>query len=145
MYDFHMDFQFPGQKSLPRDLQMDMASPWQLKWASFLAMGLLVQILFSRHSLCIYPYVKTCPFFLRPTFFSKNQPTGQGQPGVSQGHLEVPWECQIGPKLKIYVKIIYFEQISFWEFFWLFMIFGTLYSEKCQFLGKFDQNLCLPQ
>ena len=70
-----MGFQFPGQKSLPRDLQMDMASPWQLKWASFLAMGLLVQILFSRHSLCIYPYVKTCPFFLRPTFFSKNQPT----------------------------------------------------------------------
>ena len=76
---FHIDFQFWAQKSLPRDLQMDMASPWQLKWASFLAMGLLVQILFSRHSLCIYPYVKTCPFLLRPTFFSKNQPTHKYQ------------------------------------------------------------------
>ena len=85
MYDFHMDFQFPGQKSLPRDLQMDMASPWQLKWASFLAMGLLVQILFSRHSLCIYPYVKTCPFFLRPTFFSKNQPTTIPQMFLTKG------------------------------------------------------------
>ena len=87
MYDFHMDFQFPGQKSLPRDLQMDMASPWQLKWASFLAMGLLVQILFSRHSLCIYPYVKTCPFFLRPTFFSKNQPTLYSYTSILSGEL----------------------------------------------------------
>ena len=83
MYDFHMDFQFPGQKSLPRDLQMDMASPWQLKWASFLAMGLLVQILFSRHSLCIYPYVKTCPFFLRPTFFFK-KPAYRPPPALRQ-------------------------------------------------------------
>ena len=39
--------------------------------------------------------------------------TGQGQPGVSQGHLEVPWEYQIGPKLKIYVKIMYSEHFMF--------------------------------
>ena len=71
--------------------------------------------------------------------------TGQGQPGVSQGHLEVPWECQIGPKLKFYVKIIYSEHFWFLTIFWLFMIFGTLYSKKCQFLGIFDQNLFLPQ
>ena len=70
--------------------------------------------------------------------------TGQGQPGVSQGHLEVPWEYQIGPKLKIYVKIMYSEHFLFFENFWLFMIFGTLCSEKCQFLGNFDKNLFLP-
>ena len=28
-YDFHIDFQFQDQKSLPRDLWMVMASPWQ--------------------------------------------------------------------------------------------------------------------
>ena len=70
--------------------------------------------------------------------------TGQGQPGVCQGHLEVPWECQIGPKLKIYVKIIYCEHFLFFENFWLLMIFGTLFSEKCQFLGNFDKILFLP-
>ena len=63
---------------------------------------------------------------------------------MSQGHLEVPWECQIGPKLKIYVKIIYCEHFLFFENFWLFMIFGTLFSEKCQFLGNFDKILFLP-
>ena len=70
--------------------------------------------------------------------------TGQGQPGVCQGHLEVPWECQIGPKLKIYVKIIYCEHFLFFENFWLLVVFGTLFSEKCQFLGNFDKNLFLP-
>ena len=70
--------------------------------------------------------------------------TGQGQPGVSQGHLEVPWECQIGPKLKIYVKIIYCEHFLFFENFWLLVVFGTLFSEKCQFLGNFEKNLFLP-
>ena len=70
--------------------------------------------------------------------------TGQGQPGVSQDHLEVPWECQIGPKLKIYVKITYCDHFLFFEIFCLLMIFGTLFSEKCQFLGNFDKNLFLP-
>ena len=89
-----------------------------------------------------------------PIKFPKNRPlgfwihpadsTGQGQPGVCQGHLEVPWECQIGPKLKIYVKIIYCEHFLFFENFWLLVIFGTLFSEKCQFLGNFDKNLFLP-
>ena len=63
---------------------------------------------------------------------------------MSQGHLEVPWECQIGPKLKIYVKITYCDHFLFFENFWLLMIFGTLFSEKCQFLGNFDKNLFLP-
>ena len=27
--DFHIDFQFPTKKSLPRDLQMGLAHPWQ--------------------------------------------------------------------------------------------------------------------
>ena len=69
--------------------------------------------------------------------------TGQGQPGVSQDHLAVPWECQIGPKLKIYVKITYSEY--FLIFFWFLMIFGTLFSRKCPFLGNFDKNLFSPQ
>ena len=64
---------------------------------------------------------------------------------MSQGHLEVPWECQIGPKLKFYVKIIYSEHFWFLEFFWLFMIFGTLFSRKCPFLDNFDKSLILPQ
>ena len=63
---------------------------------------------------------------------------------MCQGHLEVPWECQIGPKLKIYVKIIYCEHFLFFENFWLLVVFGTLFSEKCQFLGNFDKNLFLP-
>ena len=70
--------------------------------------------------------------------------TGQGQPGVSQGHLEVPWEYQIGPKLKIYVKIMYSEHFLFFEIFWLLVIFETLFCEKCPFLGNFDKNLFLP-
>ena len=90
-----------------------------------------------------------------PIKIPKNHPLGfwihptdsqvRGQPGVSQGHLEVPWECQIGPKLKFYVKIIYSEHFWFLEFFWLFMIFGTLFSRKCPFLSNFDKNLFLPQ
>ena len=61
------------------------------------------------------------------------------------GHLEVPWECQIGPKLKIYVKIICCENfLFFFENFWLLVIFGTLFNEKCQFLGNFDKILFLP-
>ena len=63
---------------------------------------------------------------------------------MSQDHLEVPWECQIGPKLKIYVKIIYCEHFLFFENFWLLLVFGTLFSEKCQILGNFDKNLFLP-
>ena len=70
--------------------------------------------------------------------------TGQGQPGVSQGHLEVPWEYQIGPKLKIYVKIMYSEHFLFFEIFWLLVIFGTLFCEKCPFLRNFDKYLFLP-
>ena len=70
--------------------------------------------------------------------------TGQGQPGVSQGHLEVPWEYQIGPKLKIYVKIMYSEHFLFFEIFWLLVIFETLFSGKCPFLDKFDKNQFLP-
>ena len=49
--------------------------------------------------------------------------TGQGQPGVSQDHLEVPWECQIGPKLKIYVNITYCDHFLFLEKFCLLLIF----------------------
>ena len=30
-------------------------------------------------------------------------------PGVGQGHMGLPWESLLGPKLKIYVEIIYFE------------------------------------
>ena len=63
---------------------------------------------------------------------------------MCQGHLEVPWEHQIGPKLKIYVKIIYCEHFLFFENFWLFMIFGTLFNRKWPFLGNFDKNLFLP-
>ena len=66
--------------------------------------------------------------------------TGQGQPGVSQGHLEVPWEYQIGPKLKIYVKIMYSEHFLFFEIFWLLVIFETLSSQKCPFLGNLTKK-----
>ena len=63
---------------------------------------------------------------------------------MSQTHLEVPWEYQIGPKLKIYVKIMYSEHFLFFEIFWLLVIFETLFSEKCPFLGNFDKYLFLP-
>ena len=33
-YGFHIDFQFRDQKSLPRDLKMELATPWWLKWES---------------------------------------------------------------------------------------------------------------
>ena len=58
-------------------------------------------------------------------------------------HLEVPWELLFELKLKIYVKIIYSEHFLFFEIFWLFIIFGTLFSEKCPFLGNFDKSLFL--
>ena len=58
-------------------------------------------------------------------------------------HLEVPWELLFELKLKIYVKIIYSEHFLFFEIFWLFMIFGTLFSRKCPFLGNFDKSLFL--
>ena len=58
-------------------------------------------------------------------------------------HLEVPWELLFELKLKIYVKIIYSEHFLFFEIFWLFMIFGTLFSEKCPFFGNFDKSLFL--
>ena len=34
MYGFHINFQFPAHKSLPRDLQMALALPGQSKWSS---------------------------------------------------------------------------------------------------------------
>ena len=43
--------------------------PWQLKWDSFVAMGLLARILIFRQSLVIYPCEETCSFFLPPTYF----------------------------------------------------------------------------
>ena len=86
-----------------------------------------------------------------PIKIPKNQPLGfwihpepcwvREQPGVSQGHLEVPWEYQIGPKLKIYVKIMYSEHFLVFEIFWLLVIFETLFSEKCSFVVNFDKNL----
>ena len=54
-------------------------------------------------------------------------------PGVGHMHLEVPWESLFGPKLKIYVKITYYEHFLFLEKFWLLVIFGTLFSEICPF------------
>ena len=59
-------------------------------------------------------------------------------------HLEVPWELLFELKLKIYVKIIYSEHFLFFEIFWLLVIFETLFSEKCPFLGNFDKYLFLP-
>ena len=42
---------------------------------------------------------------------------------------------------KSYILSIFYKNI----FFGLFMIFGTLFSEKCPLLGNFDQNLFLPE
>ena len=67
-------------------------------------------------------------------------PTSRGGSLVSGGPLGVFF----GWKLKIYVKIIYFEHFVFLGKFWLLMIFGTLLSKKCPFLGNFDQNQFLP-
>ena len=72
-YGFRIGFQFWDQKSLSRDLQMDMSSHWHLKWASTLAMVLFGPDFFFKQSLCIDPYVNTCAFGLRPTYFLKNQ------------------------------------------------------------------------
>ena len=65
-------------------------------------------------------------------------------PEVGHMHLEVPWESLFGPKLKICVKITYYDHFLFLEKFWSLSIFGTLFSEKCQFLGNFDKILFLP-
>ena len=59
-------------------------------------------------------------------------------------HLEVPWELLFELKLKIYLKIVYSEHFLFFEIIWFFIIFGTLFSRKCPFLGNFDKNLFLP-
>ena len=64
-------------------------------------------------------------------------------PGVPSG-LGLTLISLFGPKLKIYVKITYSEHFLFLEKFWLLLIFGTLFSRKCPFLGNFDKNLFLP-
>ena len=48
MCDFHIDFQFPAQKSLPRDLQMDLATPGQLLCPGVIPMSLFGPDFFSR-------------------------------------------------------------------------------------------------
>ena len=67
-------------------------------------------------------------------------PTTRGGSLVSGGPLGVFFAW----KLKIYVKIIYFEHFVLLGKFWLLMIFGTLLSKKCPFLGNFDPNQFLP-
>ena len=91
--------------------------------------------------------VHTHDYHQKPFKHSQEASRGNGshqQSGVGGEPLEAPCEYQIGPKLKIYMKIMYSEHFLFFEIFWLFMIFGTLFSEKCPFLGNFDKNLFLP-
>ena len=76
MCDFHIDFQFWTKKSHPRDFQMDLATPWQLKWHGILDMAHFGPEPFPRQCLCIYPCVDMCCLVLRPYYFSKNQATG---------------------------------------------------------------------
>ena len=59
-------------------------------------------------------------------------------------HLEDPWELLFVLELIIYVKIKYSEHFLIFEFFWLLLIFETLFSEKYPFSGNFDKNLFLP-
>ena len=70
----------------------------------------------------------------RPDFLV---PGGPGGLGPTQGQF-------LAPIFKIYVKIMYCEHFLFFEIFWLLVIFETLFSEKCQFLGNFDKYLFLP-
>ena len=91
--------------------------------------------------------VHTHDYHQKPFKHSQDPSRGNGshqQSGVGGEPLEAPWEYQIGPKLKIYVKIMYSEHFLFFEIFWLLVIFGTLFSEKCPFLGNFDKYLFLP-
>ena len=58
-------------------------------------------------------------------------------------HPEVPWELLFELKLKIYVKIIYFEHFVFLGKFWLLMIFGTLLSKNVHFWAILTKtNIC---
>ena len=59
-YGFHIDFQFRDQKSLPRDLKMELATPWQLKVDGFRLMVLMVPKFFWSESLCMPPHAETC-------------------------------------------------------------------------------------
>ena len=59
-YGFHIDFQFHDQKSLPRDLQMELATPWRLKVDSFRLMVLMVPKIFWGESLCMPPHAEMC-------------------------------------------------------------------------------------
>ena len=70
----------------------------------------------------------------RPDFLV---PGGPGGLGPTQGQF-------LAPKFKIYVKIMYCEHFLNFEIFWLLVIFETLFSEKCPFLGNFDKYLFLP-
>ena len=74
---------------------------------------------------------------------NSSEPRPFQQPG-EPAHLEDPWELLFVLKLKIYEKIRYYEHFLIFEFFWLLLIFETLFSEKCPFLGNFDKYLFLP-
>ena len=68
----------------------------------------------------------------------KSLPLGCGPQYVlpgGLGHLQVPWESLMGPKLKIYVEIICCEHFVFFEKkkIFLLVIFSTWYNKKCIF------------
>ena len=91
--------------------------------------------------------VHTHDYHQKPFKHSQEASRGNGshqQSGVGGEPLEAPREYQIGPKLKIYAKIMYSEHFLFFEIFWLLVIFETLLCEKCPFLGHFDKYPFLP-
>ena len=61
-------FSILGPNVTPKGPPDGHGLPWQLKWDSFVAMGLLARILVFRQSLVIYPCEETCFFPLRPTY-----------------------------------------------------------------------------
>ena len=73
-------FSILGSNVTPKGPSDGHDLPLAMKWASFVGMGLLVQIFASWQRSCIYPCVPTCAFVLQPNYFLKNHATLEGHP-----------------------------------------------------------------
>ena len=62
-------FLISGPKVTPKGPPDAVGLPLAKKRDSFTPVGVSARNFFSRQSLCIYPHVQTCTFFLRPTYF----------------------------------------------------------------------------
>ena len=70
-YGFHIDFQFRDQKSLPRDLQMVLASPWQRTVLASWILDFLAMIFFLGNLYAYAPMCRIMQFLPAPNIFFK--------------------------------------------------------------------------